>query len=69
MTNLDVEQEKAWDELRQRHLSALEELSRSHMERAKRKLMAIPDDVWDEAMANDMANDAAEEADTDETTE
>ena len=55
MTKLDVEQQKEWDELYRRHLLRLMQMDRQYIQDAKRKLMAIPKDVWDQAMANDQA--------------
>lgn len=66
MSKLDAEQDKERDELFERGLLELNELSRQHMERSRRRLMAIPDDVWNQAMANDAAAEAVDNSVTQE---
>ena len=53
MAKLDVEQDKERKALDRRLLLQLNQLSRLHVQDARRKLLTIPDDVWDQAMAND----------------
>ena len=55
MTKLDVEQKKEWDELYRRALLRAAQMNRQYIQDARRKLMAIPKDVWDQAVANDQA--------------
>ena len=55
MTKLDIEQKKEWDELYRRALLRAAQMNRQYIQDARRKLMAIPKDVWDQAMANDQA--------------
>ena len=55
MTKLDVEQKKEWDKLYRRALLRAAQMNRQYIQDARRKLMAIPKDVWDQAVANDQA--------------
>lgn len=55
MSKLDVEQNKQRDALFRRHLPRLMQMDRQYIQDARRKLLAIPKDVWDQAVANDAA--------------
>ena len=60
MAKLDVEQQKQRDELYRRHLLIAMQANRQYIQDARRKLLAIPQDVWDQAMANDAAAEEKE---------
>ena len=55
MTKLDVEQQKQRDALFRRALVRAMQANRQYIQDARRKLLAIPKDEWDQAMANDQA--------------
>ena len=61
MTKLDVEQNKQRDMLYRRHLLRLLQLDRQHIQDSRRRLMAIPDEEWNQAMANDQGGAEKEE--------
>ena len=60
MAKLDVEQQKQRDELYRRHLLIAMQANRQYIQDARRKLLAIPKDVWDQAVANDAAAEEKE---------
>jgi len=60
MTKLDVEQNKQRDALFRRALLRAMQANRQYIQDARRKLLAIPKDVWDQAVANDAAAEEKE---------
>ena len=55
MTKLDVEQNKQRDALFRRALLRANQMTQQYIQDARRKLLAIPDEEWNQAVANDQA--------------
>ena len=62
MAKLDVEQQKQRDALYRRALLRAMQANRQYIQDARRKLMAIPKGVWDQAVANDQAAEEGSDA-------
>ena len=64
MTKLDVEQNKQRDALFRRALLRARQMNQQYIQDARRKLFAIPADVWRQAVANDQGAEEGSDAES-----